>query len=130
MRAGHSAADCLRHPLSETLPEDCKQLKYTFGACKRGLIDMRKRFRGPVPVSYKGGNPEDNHMLYSGLGKKDTSVVSPSRSGPSAEDLAAVEAMGKGELVGRDGGGTGDMVEDIGRGMGWREKEAARRREG
>jgi cytochrome c oxidase assembly factor 5 len=48
---GHSASDCLRSPLVETLPERCQQLKRGFGECRRGMLDMRKRFRGNQPIS-------------------------------------------------------------------------------
>ncbi len=44
-------ADCLRSPLVETLPTRCQQLKKGYGECKRGMLDMRKRFRGNYPVS-------------------------------------------------------------------------------
>ena len=29
----------------------CQQLKRGFGQCKRGMVDMRKRFRGNAPIS-------------------------------------------------------------------------------
>lgn len=44
-------ADCLRYPLSETLPTRCQQLKKGYGDCKRGMVDMRKRFRGNYPIA-------------------------------------------------------------------------------
>ena len=68
--AGNKASDCLRPPLVDTLSPECKALKYTYGQCKRNLIDMRKRFRGPVPVSYRK-NVEENHQLYSGIATKE-----------------------------------------------------------
>ncbi|KAG0146024.1 hypothetical protein CROQUDRAFT_657983 [Cronartium quercuum f. sp. fusiforme G11] len=40
--------DCLQNHLSE-LPEECLHLRYAFFDCKRGLLDMRKRFRGLDP---------------------------------------------------------------------------------
>ncbi|KAK4192753.1 cytochrome c oxidase assembly protein PET191-domain-containing protein [Podospora australis] len=49
----NSAADCLRQPLVDTLPLKCQQLKKGFGECRRGLVDMRKRFRGNQPVAYR-----------------------------------------------------------------------------
>ncbi|ERT00201.1 PET191 protein, mitochondrial precursor [Sporothrix schenckii 1099-18] len=49
----NSAADCLRPPLSDTLPVKCQQLRKGFGECRRGMIDMRKRFRGNQPASAK-----------------------------------------------------------------------------
>ncbi|KAK6594571.1 cytochrome c oxidase assembly protein [Botrytis cinerea] len=44
-------SDCLRAPLLETMPTKCQQLKTGYGECKRGLVDMRKRFRGNQPIS-------------------------------------------------------------------------------
>ncbi|KAL8387431.1 hypothetical protein RB595_009909 [Gaeumannomyces hyphopodioides] len=49
----HTAAECLRSPLAETLPTKCQQLKKGFGDCRRGMIDMRLRFRGNQPVTFK-----------------------------------------------------------------------------
>lgn len=43
--------DCLRAPLVDDLPVKCQQLKQGLGQCKRGLIDMRKRFRGNMPMA-------------------------------------------------------------------------------
>ncbi|RDA91185.1 hypothetical protein CP533_4817 [Ophiocordyceps camponoti-saundersi (nom. inval.)] len=48
----NTARDCLRSPLAETLPTKCQQLRKGFGECKRGMVDMRKRFRGNMPVAY------------------------------------------------------------------------------
>jgi len=47
----HSPLECLSPPLLETLPEQCQQLKRGFRDCKRGMVDMRKRFRGNAPIS-------------------------------------------------------------------------------
>ncbi|EFX01997.1 cytochrome c oxidase assembly protein [Grosmannia clavigera kw1407] len=49
----HTAAECLREPLSSTLSPHCQQLKKGFGECRRGMIDMRKRFRGNQPAGAK-----------------------------------------------------------------------------
>lgn len=66
----HSAADCLRPPLVDTLPTRCQQLKKGYGECKRGLIDMRKRFRGNKPVSssveIEAGADNPSRQLYGG----------------------------------------------------------------
>lgn len=62
--------DCLRPPLSDTLPTQCQQLKRGYGECKKGMIDMRKRFRGNKPIAVSteleagGGQPQG--MLYAG----------------------------------------------------------------
>ncbi|KAI9822180.1 MAG: hypothetical protein M1826_000534 [Phylliscum demangeonii] len=47
----HTAADCIREPLVNTLPTRCLQLRRGYGECKRGMVDMRKRFRGNYPVA-------------------------------------------------------------------------------
>lgn len=66
----HTAAECLRSPLSETLPTKCQQLKKGFGECRRGMVDMRKRFRGNQPVTFKQleqtEGSGDGYQLYAG----------------------------------------------------------------
>ncbi|KAI9756281.1 MAG: hypothetical protein M1815_003865 [Lichina confinis] len=71
-------ADCLRLPLYDTLPTRCQQLKRGYGECRRGMLDMRKRFRGNYPVSLSaelegsGVKPaQEGGQLYAGrpLGK-------------------------------------------------------------
>lgn len=47
----HQPLECLSPPLVHTLPEQCQQLKRGFRECKRGMVDMRKRFRGNQPIS-------------------------------------------------------------------------------
>lgn len=47
----HKASDCLRPPLIDDMPTKCQQLKKGFGECKRGMVDMRKRFRGNQPIA-------------------------------------------------------------------------------
>ncbi|KIW71219.1 hypothetical protein PV04_03408 [Phialophora macrospora] len=47
----HTPLECLSSPLLETLPTQCQQLKIGFRECRRGLVDMRKRFRGNAPIS-------------------------------------------------------------------------------
>ncbi|KAI4200901.1 MAG: hypothetical protein LQ350_003587 [Teloschistes chrysophthalmus] len=59
--------DCLRPPLYETLPTQCQQLKRGFADCKRGMIDMRKRFRGNQPMAVsKELEGEKGGQLYAG----------------------------------------------------------------
>ncbi|KAK0633235.1 cytochrome c oxidase assembly protein PET191-domain-containing protein [Immersiella caudata] len=66
----HTAAECLRQPLSDELPLKCQQLKKGFGECRRGMIDMRKRFRGNQPISFrqlqKTEDTGDGYQLYAG----------------------------------------------------------------
>ncbi|KAF2175783.1 hypothetical protein K469DRAFT_510423, partial [Zopfia rhizophila CBS 207.26] len=47
----HSPGDCLRPPLKYSLPNQCQQLQKGYAECKKGLIDMRKRFRGNRPIA-------------------------------------------------------------------------------
>jgi cytochrome c oxidase assembly factor 5 len=70
MKQRHTAAECLRSPLVEELPTRCQQLKKGFGECRRGMVDMRKRFRGNQPASFaqlldaeKSG---EGYQLYAG----------------------------------------------------------------
>ncbi|KAF1816466.1 required for assembly of cytochrome c oxidase-like protein, partial [Eremomyces bilateralis CBS 781.70] len=51
---GNKPGDCLRPPLCDDLPTQCQQLKKGYAQCKRGMIDMRKRFRGNKPVGSVG----------------------------------------------------------------------------
>ncbi len=67
----HTAVECLASPHLETLPEQCQQLKAGFRDCKRGMIDMRKRFRGNAPISTSaeiegGGGGVGSKALYAG----------------------------------------------------------------
>ncbi|KAK3693760.1 cytochrome c oxidase assembly protein PET191-domain-containing protein [Podospora appendiculata] len=66
----NSAADCLRPPLVDGLPTRCQQLKRGFGDCRRGMVDMRKRFRGNEPVSFRKlqdtEGSGDGYQLYAG----------------------------------------------------------------
>lgn len=64
-------------PLSEELPIQCQQLKKGYGDCKRGMIDMRKRFRGNKPVGMLDSAPEEEQQaqMYGTIGiKKKESV--------------------------------------------------------
>ncbi|KAL8954130.1 MAG: hypothetical protein Q9222_000012 [Ikaeria aurantiellina] len=61
--------DCLRQPLLDSLPTRCQQLKRGYGECKRGMIDMRKRFRGNQPIAVsKELEGEKGGQLYAGSG--------------------------------------------------------------
>ncbi|OCT55073.1 cytochrome c oxidase assembly protein [Cladophialophora carrionii] len=69
----HTPLECLSSPLLETLPTQCQQLKIGFRECRRGLVDMRKRFRGNAPIStsleLEGGGGDDKvkgGQLYGG----------------------------------------------------------------
>jgi cytochrome c oxidase assembly factor 5 len=63
-------SDCLRPPLIDTMPLKCQQLKKGYGECKRGMVDMRKRFRGNQPIAIskelEGGSQKAVGQLYGG----------------------------------------------------------------
>ncbi|KAI2639264.1 cytochrome c oxidase assembly protein PET191-domain-containing protein [Xylaria nigripes] len=91
----NKAADCLRSPLVETLPPKCQQLKKGFGECRRGMIDMRKRFRGNQPITYttletsqKSG---DGYQLYAGRSAFSGAVRPTDGNEPEPRDWREVE---------------------------------------
>ncbi|KAL4954101.1 cytochrome c oxidase assembly protein PET191-domain-containing protein [Aspergillus filifer] len=66
----HTPRECLSEPLVDQLPVKCQQLRKGFGECKRGLIDMRKRFRGNAPLNMQNttgeGQGGSKGQLYAG----------------------------------------------------------------
>ena len=87
MKQRNKPIDCLRSPLFDELPTRCQQLKKGYGDCKRGMIDMRKRFRGNQPIAvsqeiegekggqlYAGGKAVGNTGI-GGVGKADTELI-------------------------------------------------------
>ena len=66
----NNPTDCLRSPLVDELPTRCQQLKKGYGECKRGMVDMRKRFRGNQPIALskelEGGGGPAGGQLYAG----------------------------------------------------------------
>lgn len=90
----NSAADCLREPLADTLPTKCLQLKKGFGDCRRGMIDMRKRFRGNQPITFKSLSTTDSgdgYQLYAGKSAFGGSVKKTDGNEPEPEDWREVE---------------------------------------
>ncbi|CEJ86684.1 Putative Cytochrome c oxidase assembly protein [[Torrubiella] hemipterigena] len=91
----NSAAECLREPLSDTLPIKCLQLKKGFGDCKRGLVDMRKRFRGNTPVNYTSitsdGEKDAGYQLYGGKSAFSGGVKETSGNEPIPQDWRELE---------------------------------------
>ncbi|KAK7756618.1 hypothetical protein SLS62_001455 [Diatrype stigma] len=90
----HSAADCLRSPLSESLPTKCQQLKKGFGECRRGMIDMRKRFRGNQPITFKTLETSDSgegYQLYAGRSAFAGGVKKTDGNEPQPRDWREVE---------------------------------------
>ncbi|KAL0577707.1 hypothetical protein V5O48_004256 [Marasmius crinis-equi] len=47
MKQGRLPSECLRDHTDE-LPEKCQSLRKATFECKRGMLDMRKRFRGNI----------------------------------------------------------------------------------
>ncbi|KZT12939.1 uncharacterized protein LAESUDRAFT_639557 [Laetiporus sulphureus 93-53] len=45
VKQGHLPSECVRDHRDE-LPEKCQALRLATFECKRGMLDMRKRFRG------------------------------------------------------------------------------------
>lgn len=88
-------ADCLRPPLVDTLPTKCQQLKKGYGECKRGMVDMRKRFRGNQPIAVskelEGGAQEKGHMLYAGKPAFTDTAKETSGNEPIERDWREVE---------------------------------------
>merc|ERR1712025_589368 len=90
----NSASDCLREPLVDTLPLQCKQLKKGFGECKRGMVDMRKRFRGNMPVAYRTMESAEGgkgYLLYAGKAAFAGGVKETSGNEPIPMDWREVE---------------------------------------
>jgi cytochrome c oxidase assembly factor 5 len=99
--------DCLSPPLIDTLPEQCQQLKRGFRDCKKGMVDMRKRFRGNQPISASAeleggtdGNLGGEYVLIGG--QKVEGVRRPKQlyGGKPAFDAVPEGEKGRGEETG------------------------------
>lgn len=91
----NTAADCLRSPLSETLPLKCQQLKKGYGDCRRGMVDMRKRFRGNQPITFKSlesaENSGEGYQLYAGKSAFSGAVRKTDGNEPPPRDWRDIE---------------------------------------
>ncbi|MAD87001.1 MAG: hypothetical protein CL912_28930 [Deltaproteobacteria bacterium] len=91
--------DCLRPPLIDTMPTKCQQLKKGLGECKRGMVDMRKRFRGNQPIAVSrelegaGGNVGGSAggQLYAGKPAFGSTVKETAGDEPEVRDWREVE---------------------------------------
>lgn len=108
----NSAADCLRPPLSDTLPTHCQQLKHGYGECKKGMVDMRKRFRGNKPIAVstelEGDGSVPNRakevaMLYAGKGVNDDEGVRQSDGLAGSQLEERMDREGYEKFVRNDG---------------------------
>ncbi|TFK43599.1 cytochrome c oxidase assembly protein PET191-domain-containing protein [Crucibulum laeve] len=59
MKQGHLPSECLKEHFAD-LPEECQSLRKATFECKRGMLDMRKRFRGNIVGSQFEFTPKDN----------------------------------------------------------------------
>jgi cytochrome c oxidase assembly factor 5 len=88
-------ADCLRPPLIDEMPTKCQQLKKGLGECKRGMVDMRKRFRGNQPIAVskelEAGAQGTSHQLYAGKPAFSATVKTTSGDEPIEKDWREVE---------------------------------------
>ncbi|KXJ93941.1 putative cytochrome c oxidase assembly protein [Microdochium bolleyi] len=91
----NTAADCLRSPLAETLPTKCQQLKKGYGECRRGMVDMRKRFRGNQPITFKSlesaEKSGEGYQLYAGKSAFSGGVRKTDGNEPAPRDWRDIE---------------------------------------
>ncbi|KAF8076316.1 cytochrome c oxidase assembly protein PET191-domain-containing protein [Lyophyllum atratum] len=67
LKQGNLPSDCLKHHADE-LPEECQSLRKATFECKRGMLDMRKRFRGNIIGSQFEYTPEKSATNVPGSG--------------------------------------------------------------
>ena len=88
-------SDCLRPPLIDTMPTKCQQLKKGYGECKRGMVDMRKRFRGNQPIAVskeiEGGAQDPGNQLYAGKPAFSSTAKETSGTEPIEKDWRELE---------------------------------------
>ncbi|KAI6714757.1 hypothetical protein JHW43_002725 [Diplocarpon mali] len=86
--------DCLRPPLLDSMPTKCQQLKKGLGECKRGMVDMRKRFRGNQPITVSKeleGGASEAGQLYAGRPAFAGAVKETEGREPEVRDWREVE---------------------------------------
>ena len=105
----HTPLECLASPLLETLPTQCQQLKIGFRECRRGLVDMRKRFRGNAPISSLdeglGEGRGEGSVVAEGGGSK-SGMLYGGRPAFDVREQMGKEAKGEVEGLGFDEGKT------------------------
>lgn len=77
----HTPLECLSPPLKDDLPIECQQLQRGFRDCKRGMVDMRKRFRGnqPIGASLELEGGMDGNVLAPGQKVEGVGAKKPSQ---------------------------------------------------
>ncbi|KXN83690.1 hypothetical protein AN958_00831 [Leucoagaricus sp. SymC.cos] len=58
VKKGYLPSECLKEHYDD-LPEECKSLRKAAFECKRGMLDMRKRFRGNIVGSQFQYTPKE-----------------------------------------------------------------------
>ncbi|KAG9237675.1 cytochrome c oxidase assembly protein PET191-domain-containing protein [Amylocarpus encephaloides] len=97
MKYRNKPSDCLRPPLLETMPTKCQQLKKGYGECKRGMVDMRKRFRGNQPIALskelegEGISTRSGGQLYAGRSAYGEVVKETEGREPEQRDWREIE---------------------------------------
>ncbi|TPX51830.1 hypothetical protein SeMB42_g00495 [Synchytrium endobioticum] len=54
VKSNHTVKECLDKKHDHQVPNECRLLQESYFACKRSIIDPRRRFRGAL-----GARPED-----------------------------------------------------------------------
>ncbi|UZJ51930.1 hypothetical protein CBS101457_001250 [Exobasidium rhododendri] len=87
---GKTGQECLRDHLAE-LPSDCQLIYKSYVSCRRGLLDMRKRFRGNAPTASRENNPPGGTTIIDSSVSVDAASSRPldpsSGLGPDQSDI-------------------------------------------
>jgi len=78
------------------MPTKCQQLKKGYGECKRGMVDMRKRFRGNQPIAVSKelegeGARSTGGQLYAGKPAFESTARETAGREPEERDWREVE---------------------------------------
>ncbi|KAL1700741.1 cytochrome c oxidase assembly protein PET191-domain-containing protein [Schizophyllum commune] len=85
IKDGRMPSDCL-HNHADELPLECQTLRRATFECKRGMLDMRKRFRGNIVGSqytYQA-DPEEKEREAKLLAEAMAKHSKPSETAPSS----------------------------------------------
>jgi cytochrome c oxidase assembly factor 5 len=76
------------------MPTKCQQLKKGYGECKRGMVDMRKRFRGNQAIAVNkemDGSSGESRQLYAGKPAFGSTAKETSGNEPEERDWRELE---------------------------------------